>query len=192
MKKQLFSVILILAVINAYSQPEHKLKFGIRMGLAFANTKLDYYNVDTRVKMKTGFMTGGFVNFSLSKNIVFQPELLYVSKGGNEFTENGYSIPFSFDYLEVPLNILYQSTGGSGTYFLGGGLSPALHLNRAYDGNEIKDIDLGINFLAGYKIPIGFSFNLAYTYGLINATDNKEFIKTIRNRYFSITAGYEF
>ena len=192
MKKQLFSVILTLAVINAYSQPEHKLKFGIRMGLAFANTKLDYSNIETRVKMKTGFMAGGFFNFSLNKNLVFQPALLYVVKGGNEFSGNGYSIPFNFDYLEVPLNILYQSTGGSGTYFLGGGLSPALHLNSAYDGNELKDVDLGIDFLAGYKIPIGFSFNMAYTYGLINATDNKEFIKTIRNRYFSITAGYEF
>ena len=192
MKKQLLIFIILLIVINSYGQTESKLKFGIKTGLAFASIKRDYNNTSSKIKTKTGFTAGGFLDVTLNKNLVFQPALLYVRKGGNEFSGYGYSIPFNLNYLELPLNILYQSSGVNGVYFLGGGLSPALHLNSAYDGNEVKDFDIGISLLAGYKVPIGFSVNLGYTHGLTNVTSDKEIIKTIRNRYFSITAGYEF
>jgi Outer membrane protein beta-barrel domain len=193
MMKKILCGVFLLAVINVYSQSVNKLSYGIKTGLAFANTQKGYNNNSaSEIKVKTGFMAGGFLNFSLGKSLVFQPALLYVRKGGNEFTGNSYSIPFHFNYLEIPLNLLYKSGTGRGTYFLGGGLSPALHLNSEYYGSEIKDFDLGINFLAVYKIPIGFSINLGYTYGLINASSNKGYIKTIKNRYFSITVGYEF
>jgi hypothetical protein len=192
MKKKFFSVILILAGVCAYSQPGNKLKYGIKLGLAFANTKLDYTDVSPKIKAKTGFTAGGFVDLPISKSTIFQAALLYVRKGGKEAEVNGYTYPFNYNYLEIPLNILYKSKAGNGNYFLGGGFSPAFHLNSAYYGNAIKGFDLGINLLASYQTAIGFSINLGYTYGLLNAAGKNDYITKIQNRYFSITAGYEF
>ena len=79
-----------------------------------------------------------------------------------------------------------------GIYFWGGGLSPAIVLNRYLNGSEIKSFDLGINVLAGYQFPMGFSINLGYTYGLLNLSSNKSYISKIQNKYFSLTTSFEF
>jgi len=94
-------------------------------------------------------------------------------------------------YLEIPLNIHYKAQTKRGIFLSGGGVSPAFILNNYY-GNQIKQFDLGINILTSYLWPMGFSINLGYTYGLLNLSSNKSYISKIQNKYFSLTAGYEF
>lgn len=195
MKKKFCAIILFLFTINAYGQPASKVKFEIKLGAAFAKSKIEYTGTDYpyNFNMKTGLVFGGYADFLVSKNIVFQPGLLYVRKGANVANQYSYNEPLYFNYLEIPLNILYRPPSKKGMYFFGVGLSPALRLNNSYNyGNPLKTFDLGINILAGYQFPIGFSINLNYTYGILNVSENKEYISTIQNKYFSLTVGYEF
>jgi hypothetical protein len=187
MKKQLITVIILFAALNVFSQQEDKIKFGIKTGIAFTNTKLVYVNDPPlgSLQTKNGFILGCFLNISFSKNVVFQPSVLYVGKGYNNYYY------YAYHYLEIPLNILYKTQTKSGIFLLGGGVSPAFILST-YSGNQIKKFDFGINVLAGYQLPIGFSINVGYTYGLLNLSNNKNYISNIQNKYLGLTVGYEF
>ncbi len=184
--KKLCSVIpLFLLVMNVYCQQETSVKFGIKAGVAFATLKQDYIDssFSSNSVVKPGLIFGGFANIAISKSIFFQPSILYVSKRYDYYNRN--------HYLEIPLNILYKAQTKRGIFLSGGGVSPAFILNNYY-GNQIKQFDLGIGVLVGYQLPIGFSINLGYTYGLLNLSSNKSYISKIQNKYFSLTAGYEF
>ena len=194
MKNKFATITLLLFTLNVYSQQAGKVKFGIKLGAVFAKSKIEYTGTDYpyNFNMKTGLSIGGYADFLVSKNFVFQPALLYVRKGAKVTGLYSYNEPLYFNYFEIPLNILYRPAAKKGMYFFGIGLSPAIRLNYYYNGSQLKSFDLGINALAGYQFPIGFSINLNYTYGIMNVSENKEFISTIQNKYFSLTVGYEF
>ncbi len=194
MKTHICFILFLFCTINSYSQPAYKITHGIKAGVAFADIKMNYVNNSSSpgIKMKTDIVVGSYLNIAANKHLVFQPALLYVGKGTRDSRQDFYSYPYKFNYLEIPLNMLYKSQVKNGIYFIGGGLSPAFLLNNKEFRNEIKSFDLGINVLAAYMLPIGFSINLGYTYGLVNLSNNKEYISNIQNRYFSIAAGYEF
>ncbi len=196
MKKKALLIPFFLTVINAYSQSGSKIKFGIKIGVAFAKSKLEYPdNSLYKFQTKSGLIAGGYADFGINKNVTFQSALLYVRKGVIEGTQSyqyNYRSGKLYNYLEIPVNILYSSPAKKGNYFIGGGLSPAIKLNNYLYGDELKSFDLGVNLLAGYKFPIGFSINLGYTHGLLNVSGFKDYISKIQNKYFSIIAGYEF
>ena len=192
--KVLFTSLLFFAA-NAFSQPGSKIKFGIKLGVALAKSKLEYPdNSSYKFQTKSRLIAGGYVDFGINKDVVFQPALLYVRKGVRETTQSQYNYGSNvlFNYLEIPLNILYSVPAKKGNYFIGGGLSPAIKLNNYLYGDELKSVDLGVNLLAGYKFSVGFSINIGYTYGLLNVSNNKEYASKIQNKYFSLAAGYEF
>ena len=95
-----------------------------------------------------------------------------------------------YNYFELPLNVLYKLPSNNSKYYLGGGLSPAIKTKDYYYGGLTKEFDLGINLSAAFKVPIGFSINLNYTYGLLNVSGFGT--SEIKNRYLGLTAGYEF
>ena len=194
MKKKLCCSILLLLTMNAYCQQASTIKFGIKLGAAFAKSKLEFTNnsVPYNLKTKIGLMAGCYVDFLVNEKMLFQPALLYVRKGAKEQTGYRYSPSLIYNYLEIPLNILYRSPTKNGRYFFGGGLSPAIKLSSYIYGSELKSFDLGLNVLTGYQFPIGFSINLGYTNGVLNVSNMKEYIGKIQNRYFSLTIGYEF
>lgn len=194
MKKKFYCSILLLLTMNAYRQQASTIKFGIKFGAAFAKNKLEFTNnsVPYNLKTKIGLMAGCYVDFLVNEKMLFQPALLYVRKGAKEQTGYTYSPSLIYNYLEIPLNILYRSPAKNGRYFFGGGLSPAFRFTNHLYGNELKSFDLGANVLAGYQFPMGFSINLGYTYGMLNVSKFKESISKIQNRYFSLPVGYEF
>jgi hypothetical protein len=193
MKRKISIAILIFLSLNVYGQ-HVKVKGGIKGGFTLAKSKLDYAgsypSQDT--KMKVGLLGGGFLNISLKDNLLFQPGLQYVRKGLK--MDPGYGDHFynrTFNYFEVPLNLLFNAgKNKKSPYFLGTGVSPAFNANR-YNGSGLKKFDLGVNLLAEYIFPIGFSINLGYTHGILNV-GNTDYGQSIHNRNFSATAGYEF
>src|SRR5690606_38732495 len=141
-----------------------------------------------------GLISGFYLNMDLNKKLRFQPALLLVNKGMNEIHED-FIIRKNLNYVEVQLNLLHQSTSPRSSFFIGGGLAPSYYTGETlfYLGdNELKKIDVGINFLMGYEIPIGFSLNLNYTHGLVNISGDREFMPVFRNRSFGIAVGYTF
>lgn len=175
-----------------------KIKFGIKAGVAIANTKVEYNTTTTpgngKPKSKLGAMAGVFARLALGNKACFQPELLMVGKGMKENNQN-YFYRNDLTYLELPLNILYKPSGSKGSFFIGGGPAPAFYIgeNVFYSGYQsVKKFDVGINVLTGYELPIGFSINLNYTYGLLNISENKVDVPVIKNRSFGLTVGYTF
>lgn len=175
-----------------------KVRIGIKLGLAFSNVQVEYGdNLNTEVEKNsshTGLISGFYLNMDLNKKLRFQPALLLISKGMNE-NHQSFTIRKNLSYVEVQLNLLHQSNSAKGSFFIGGGLAPSYYTGETlfYSGNnDLKKLDVGINFLTGYEIPIGFSLNLNYTHGLVNVSGVREYMPVFRNRSFGIAVGYTF
>lgn len=202
--KNIFYVTLFLFLTSvAFSQSsnngagnEAKFRLGIKAGIALATYSIEFpTNTYTpKMKAKVGKNIGVFSQILLGKNIVFEPGVFLIGKGASETNEYGdrYSIPSRFNYIELPLNILYRVASKNGTWFMGAGLSPAFNIGSMASSYPLKSSDLGLNILAAYQLPLGFSLNLSYSFGLLNVSALKEYTSKIQNRYLGITAGYLF
>jgi Outer membrane protein beta-barrel domain len=193
MKKYCCSLLFILITVTAQSQQRASIKFGIKSGIAFSKGNVEVIDSANNFSSsgKTGIILGVFLDKIITQKFNFQLALQYVRKGYKE-NSFGYEYNNPISYLEFPLNILYALPSKNNRYYIGAGVSPALKLNNYAFRDEIKNVDVGLNLLAGFIIPIGFSFNLGYTKGLQNVSKNKDFIRRIENGYYSITIGYEF
>jgi hypothetical protein len=207
MKKTLIFLGAMIISTSAFCQPAkseasetstNKIRFGIKAGVAIANAKVKYNTItmpgNSKPTSKLGAIAGVFARMALSKTACFQPELLMIGKGMKE--KNQY-YPYRTDltYLELPLNLLYKPSAPKGSFFIGGGPAPAYYIgdNVFYSGNNrFKKFDVGINILTGYELPVGFSINLHYTYGLLNISRNKTDIPVTKNRCFGLSLGYIF
>ncbi len=186
---------------------------GIAAGASFANVNIKAAGLSVSPKTKTGITAGLFVNAPLSKNFSFQPALNFVQKGYSIkmdiFTEKA-----NFNYLEVPVNFVYNTKANEG-FFIGAGPSIAYGISGTvkdtYSDNsfpdtktkvkfgssssdDVKSFDFGANALAGYKFKGGFMVSGNYNLGLgkINNDDGSGDPGTIKNKYFSIKIGYVF
>lgn len=173
------------------------VRLGIRAGFSIGKSQVRYDPVtfpDAQGKAKGGFIGGLFVAVQVSQNFTIQPELLLVGKGVKQrFQDYDYSNRLS--YLDLPINFLYKPRRSTGSFFIGGGPSLAILTGTSvYFANpdSFKQIDVGVNVLMGYEIPIGFSFNLHYNHGFLNVSENKSSIPVVKNRYIGFTVGYLF
>lgn len=175
-----------------------RIRFGIKAGVAIAKAKIEYSPAtspgNAEPKSKRGAMSGVFARMVLGPKALFQSELLMVGKGAKEINQY-YSYRTHLTYLELPLNVLYKTSDSKGSFFIGGGPAPAFYIgeNIFYGSNQgFKKFDFGINILTGYELPIGFSINLNYTYGLVNINRNNLDGPLTKNRSFGLTVGYVF
>ncbi|MEP7373697.1 MAG: porin family protein [Chitinophagaceae bacterium] len=186
-----------LSKLEGKETSDSKIRFGIKAGIAFANTKIEYNSTppgNNKPQTKLGVMGGVFARLDLGKKTCFQPELLLVGKGMQQ-NDQYYPYRAGLTYLEVPFNLLYKPTASKGSFFIGGGPAPAYYIgqNVFYSGyNNVKKFDVGINILTGYELPVGLSINLNYTYGLLNISQNRTDVPVTKNRSFGLSVGYIF
>jgi hypothetical protein len=181
--------VLILTLCITKLSLAQKPSIGIKFGLAFSNSTIEFSNPNfypPPASSRTGLLGGIYVDIPGGKNFILRPGAEVVPKGGKE---NGYPVLFTF--ADFPVSILYKIKLPNGHLLAGGGPSIGLPINDYY-GNYPLKIELGINGMAGYEIPLGFSVNINYSYGLNNASRNKDVTKKISNRYLGITLGYSF
>ena len=166
----------MLLPVFCFSQ---KLVFGIKAGLALSNSTIidpvAFYTNNT--KTRTGLLGGVYVDISGRRKIIFRSGAEVVSKG-------------SFTFVDFPVSVLYKTNCTKGHVIAGGGPSIGIPIRDYYSTYPLKT-EFGVNGLIGYEMPIGFSLNLNYSYGLSNASKEKECIK-ISNRYLGVTVGYSF
>ena len=202
MKKLFLFYLAMVVSVASFAQETSgkKIIFGIKAGLSVATAHKEYdaslYPDPPRARSIIGAIGGVFLQVPLNKKVSFQPELQLIGKGlKTKDVYNNFYYPEKTTYLELPLNILYKPVSDKGSFFIGGGPAPAFYIgeNVFYSsGSPIKKFDLGINFLTGYELPIGFSINLNYTHGLTNISGDKSYVTVLKNRYFGITVGYVF
>ena len=186
-----FMAMLLISVVC----PGQKLSFGTKAGVIFSNATIRDANAgdpDTRVTGRTGITGGFFASMALGQKAIFRPGIEIVSKGvRNNYNSNGASYGVPFTYVDVPLNVLYKINFSKGHLLVGGGPYIGFSVKDFYPIYPVKT-DAGLNALTAYETSIGFSFNLNYSYGLSNASNNTDLYSKIMNRYFGITVGYLF
>ena len=190
-----------------------EVRFGATAGATFSNFHAEMGDESYTGKSKPGFTAGILVDIPMSKQFSFQPALNYVQKGSkDENTESGYTykVKTTLNYLELPLNVLYNTRGSKGNFFIGAGPSLSIGLSGKSseelagekssekikfgnsDDDDLKSIDCGTNILAGYETKSGFLVSANYYHGLSNLMPDYTHESKFNNKYFGMKVGYMF
>jgi hypothetical protein len=196
MKKIILSAIAIFAfgVVSAQD-----VRFGVKAGLNIATLTGD---VVDDIKSKIGFNVGGFSEIKISEKFAVQPELLYSTQGA-KFDGGSESL----NYINIPVMAKFfvaesfSIEAGPQIGFLTSAKAKFDDEDVSVDiKDELKSIDFGLNFGAGYDFTPNLSAGLRYNLGLSNIADNEsndeEGFETedfeLKNSVFSLSLSYKF
>ena len=202
------TVILTISLLVLIKVNQAQTAFGATVGASFASYKVKSGDVSAASDVKPGFSAGLSSFIVLNKNFSFQPSLNFVQKGGtfkdpSESTSN----KSTFDYLELPLNFIYNTHSVAGKFFIGAGPSFDIGLSGRYkitgmyeesgsvhfgnsENDDLKRLGVGLNLLAGYAFKSGMLISGNYNFSLSNLSNESE--ASLHNRYFGIRLGYLF
>lgn len=187
--------------------------FGFHAGTSISKFKFKdgdiSYSMNDLVSLQAGFV----VDLPIGKNFSLQPGLNYLQKGGKaseDYSGVTEENIMRVNYLEVPINILYNVRSKSGTFFVGAGPSVSFAMSGKsiykYNGEEEKEtikfgndadndhmrgLDFGINTLAGYRFKSGFFIGANYNWGLRNLTPGGNSDDgTVKSSYYGVRVGF--
>lgn len=194
--KKILMIVAVMALVATTASAQ--TTFGVKAGVNFASvTGDDGEGLDGRTSM----VFGGFAKFQLTEKFAFRPELLYSMQGasGSE-EEEGVNVDLTvkLDYLNIPLMAKYYVSEGFSLQAgpqIGFNLSAkekyeAMGIDVENDIEDIKGVDFGLNFGAGYELENGLGFDARYNLGLSNIGDWEG--ADGKNGVFQITVGYAF
>ncbi len=211
MKKIVF--LLVCSISSVAAIKAQSTKFGFTGGLLFANYHAKVDGESTSGDSKGGFTAGLLVNVPLNKHLSFQPALNFTQKGTAErdiFFGITETSSLRINCIEFPLNLLYNTSGNNGNFFIGAGPSVAFHVSGKYkykdgadsyatdvkfgntDEDNFKSLDLGANFLTGYTFPNGLMLSVNYNLGLSNLFTEENDNSTFKSSYFALKLGFLF
>lgn len=206
MKKLLFiSIILSMTLFSCASKQVARSadltpRFGAKAGVNFSDIKgpdVESFNG------LTSFHIGAVAELPLSDTFSVQPELQYSAQGSEYDEGEGYGGKTKVNYLNVPV---------MGKYYLGEGFSveagPQVGLlvsakeednfageSEEYDiKDELKSIDIGLNFGLGYRLENGLNFGARYNLGLtdFNDSEQRDSGAEYKNSVIQVSVGYFF
>ena len=197
MKTRLFSILMVLMLsasfIMAQSTEKGKTSFAILGGINFQNLNGKASNGDKLANsMILGYHFGGNVQIPIAPEFYFQPGLMFTTKGAKYATEK-----YKLSYVEMPLNLVYKASLGSGYIMVGFGPYIAYGLsgkvNTSAGLSDIKAFDAGGNIFAGYEMASGMFFQLNTQFGMlkVNPTYPND-QSSIKNTGFGLSLGYRF
>ena len=93
-----------------------------------------------------------------------------------------------YQYPIKDKGVLYGGLGPYIGYGFAGHVKGSGFKEPAFGSDGYKRLDGGVHLTAGYRLPVGLSFNLAYEWGLLNKSRFDDF--TSKNRTFSFQLGY--
>lgn len=171
-------------------------------------------------KMKVGIKAGAFVDIPVAGGFFIQPGAFFSMKGYKSsyslsFLGSTASAEYtaSLNYVEIPVNLGYRYTiGNAGSIFvtagpylgyaISGKVKGESFLNGVSQGKEeedidfgsgdeeVKPLDFGLNFSAGYQLPMGLYVRAQYGLGLSNLANNSG--GSFKNRVLAFSLGYAF
>lgn len=204
MKKILSLVTLCITLLSANVHSQ-KARIGVTAGTTIGTYKIKAESVSITSKAKAGITLGLISDIPLGRSGSFMPALNFVQKGG-VLKPEGVKDQLTFNYLEVPLNLVYNAKITSGKLFLGAGPSLSMGISgkdkwnaEGSSGSEkikfgkdqdFKRFDAGMNFVSGYVAKSGLIISLNYNYGLSNAIGGNDDGGKFKNRYAGLRIGY--
>jgi hypothetical protein len=223
MKKFFLTTFLFTTAVLVQAQSKHikeantKFNFGITGGINIASMKAKAEGISISTNSKIGFTIGVLADFPLNNQFVLQPGLNFAQKGSkiNMSFFGDIKSKETLNYIELPVNLLYRTPAGRGTFF--GGAGPAFNFGIGgksestivLDGqtetdkhnikfgsdpnnDDYKPFELAGNLLIGYELSNRIFFTVNYNFGLTNiAVDNSDGSK-VNNNYIGLRIGYKF
>lgn len=200
MKYFLFTM--VIAAIFTQTISAQKSAFGFSAGIVNANYSATSEGMTISASSKLGLTFGVMAKLPLTASLSFQPAMNYVQKGA-KIDLGGESASIRLNYLEMPLNLVFNSPENeSGQFFFGlgpslsygisGKMKAAGQEEKVHFGSGEDDIakpfELGGNILAGYTFRGGFNVAVNYNRGLNNISTDASTKE--HNYYFGLRLGY--
>lgn len=196
-------LLMLLAVVFVSAAAIAQNKIGVKAGLNLSEARTNDAEENKELLPRTTVHFGLVGDFSLSKNLSLQPQLLFSGRGTREKHDDHKDI-YAFNSLELPINLVYRTEGKSGSFFIGGGPSIGYNLSgKTWETDKPNDkdkiefgtqpgkfnrVDLGFNALAGYQLKNGLFFSVNYTRGITNWSNEPNV--TERNNLLGVSVGY--
>ena len=185
------SMAVALMLLTGLANAQH-VNIGIKGGANFYNIHNDN---GAKYDMKTGIHLGLIGHIHLTKELAFQPELVYSAQGA-KYTTAGVVTNINLGYINVPLLIQYMFDNG---FRLEAGPQVGFLVNAKAETNSAKsdikksfkstDLSLGIGM--GYVfVPSGFGMDARFNLGLSNINENSSVKST--NTGFQLGVFYLF
>jgi opacity protein-like surface antigen len=202
MKKIILTAVAVFGFAFANAQ---EVKFGVKGGINLSTLTGDVEDASSKV----GFQAGGFAEIKLTEEFSIQPEILYSLQGAKgDQSGFGYSSKstLNLSYLNIPVMFKYYvaekfsfEAGPQIGFLLSAkeDVKVSAYGESASEKIDVKDnlksIDFGVNFGAGYDFTENISAGVRYNLGLSNIADFGDGDNTkFRNSVFSLSVGYKF
>lgn len=179
--------------------------YGIKAGVNLPKLQAKGGSISYTTKTSTSFYVSAFMDSNIAPSLSIQPGISLQGKGGKVSSKDSgvnEEIKDDYMYVEIPVNLVYYISAGTGDVFLGAGPYAGFGVSaKTTMGSESKSgsfkegnlnvFDAGLNFLAGYKLGNGFLINGGYSLGLANMDKNADGW-SVKNRVFSLGVGFQF
>jgi hypothetical protein len=206
-------ITLLLFSILTCSFAFGQVAFGVKGGVTESFLQDRVGSAGQNYNFRTGYQVGTFVEIPLNRLISLRPSLQLTQKGFKKFegtpgTSFYWNRNFSTDYLELPLDVVYNfylnqnaeiqvGTGpvfglgvfGKNKTIITGSDSTGQPHTEYWEGTDAFDkrFDFGWEFLFSMRCHRA-SISLNYNHGLFNVLNDGN--HTAKNRSFALTLGY--
>jgi Outer membrane protein beta-barrel domain len=187
-----YYIFTMAAIMLALAATAQHVNIGIKVGLNIYTINNDN---NAKYDPKAGLNLGLIGHIHLTKQLAFQPEIVYSGQGA-KFTTAGVETKINLDYINLPL--LFQYMFDNGFRIQAGPQIGFLVNAKSKTGsnatdikNNLKTVDFGLGAGVGYvHPPTGFGVDARYNLGLSNINDNST-VKSY-NRGFQVGVFYLF
>ena len=179
--------LLVLFAITAFTFTSDA-QFNLKAGINSANQSYSSAGISFSPGARIGFLLGANYSSSLSESLSLRPGIQFNVKG-SEVEFLGVTASSSFNYLEIPIDLVYSSSKAS----LHAGPYLGFLMSASADGEDIKDeaksLDFGLNLGLGYNFgKIGLGAN--YGIGISNISEDTVDDVSVTNNYFALYITY--
>ena len=195
--------VLLICTLGISTAQSQDMRFGAKAGLSLYNTTTSFsgggFSVDDTSDRRLGFAVGAYAIIPINERFSFQPELMFVQKGG-KFTDEddflnddffndddffdgeGGTAELIFNYLDIPLLVRFDiPVEGSAAPYLTAGPVVGILLSAKEEFNgesssiddEMKTLNFGLSLGGGFFIN-RLHFDLRYEIGLADILDFEE------------------
>lgn len=176
----LITLLISLGMIQ-HTLAQWNTRAGIKGGLNASNLYVE--NVDDE-NARIGFHAGLYGQIVTSEFIALQAELLYSTKGSEDYYNDGLfnqKVKYNLNYIDLPLLLVFKlgevvelHAGGYASYLLGANISyegDFANGEDEVDRDHLKSHDLG--FSGGVGVNFGaIQVGARYNYGLVQLADS--------------------
>ncbi|WP_020598819.1 porin family protein [Spirosoma panaciterrae] len=188
-----------------------QVRLGVIGSGQLANQKYTVNAYSTNGNAKIGFRAGIMLDAPVADRLSIQAQLVYSTKGTKLNEANtGLSATettLAFNYLELPLQLTYGFSAGTGRVVVGAGPYVGYALNGKITDNaggqttseslefgsgadQSKRLDVGLYLSAGYELASGPLLAIHYAPGLYNMANSSA--GSIRNNTIGLSIGFLF